>query len=156
MLKFVDGFLKARTFRVRVGTSWSPSYLQQGVPQGSVLIVILFAVAINGITTSLPDVSYSLSVNDLALWFSAFWNSTAELRLQHAIDRTSRWAEEHDFHFSSSKSVAMHFYRLKSHHPDPDLILHGSRLPIVYQHKVLGLVFDKRFTWFPHLRAFKA
>lgn len=72
-------------------------------------------MTIHGITTSLTGgVSSSLFVDDWALWFSAYWMSSRKQQQQQAIDRTSRWAEEHNFHFSFSPLVAMHFCRLRS------------------------------------------
>ncbi len=78
---------------------------KKGVPKGSVLSVTLFSVAINSIITSLREaVSFSLYLDDPAIWYSASRMSTAERRLQHAIDMTSRWEEEYGFRFSPTKS----------------------------------------------------
>ncbi len=52
---FIRSFLQNRTFRVRVSTTLSRLFLQEeGVPQGSVLSVTLFGMAINDIAKSLP------------------------------------------------------------------------------------------------------
>ncbi len=125
--RLLRGFFGERTFRVRVGTSYSPLYGQQGgVPQGNVLSVTLFAVAINGVTKPLPEgVSSFLYVDDLAVRDSASRMSTAERKLLHTIHRISRWAENHGFRFSPSKSVDMHFCRIRGHHPDPNLTISG-------------------------------
>src|SRR5207253_1047135 len=65
---FLVNFLSERTFRVRVGSCLSDRQVQEaGVPQGGVLSVTLFAIAINGIaqSVSLPN---SMFVDDFALW----------------------------------------------------------------------------------------
>lgn len=52
---------------MRVATAIStPVAQEEGVPQGSVLNVTLFAVAINAIASPLPELIY---VDDLAVWF---------------------------------------------------------------------------------------
>ena len=77
---FIKAFLKIRQFQVRVGNVLSDIRMQEeGVPQGSVLSVTLFALAINGITSVIPpDVLSTLFVDDLSLSFSASRMAVAE------------------------------------------------------------------------------
>ena len=64
---FIKAFLTNRFFRVKIGDTVSDRCRQEeGVPQGCVLSVTLFALAINGITSVLPPgVLYTLFVDDL-------------------------------------------------------------------------------------------
>ena len=142
---------------MRVGNVISGTHaVADGVPQGSILSVTLFAVAINGVIGVLPaGVHSSLYVDDLCISFSAARMSLVERKLQLAINRVSRWADNQGFRFSSSKSVAMHFCRLRGAHRDPDLYLANRRLNCVETTRYLGLVFDSRLTWVPHLRYIK-
>ncbi|KAK4328568.1 hypothetical protein Pmani_001044 [Petrolisthes manimaculis] len=151
--RFLKEFLSGRSFSVRVGTALSASVAQEeGVPQGSVLSVTLFAVAINAIASSLPDgIANSMYVDDLAVWFAASRMSVAERRMQLALDRVSRWTGSHGFRFSPAKTVAMHFCRIRGVHPDPDLFMYGHRIRCVEETRFLSLLFDKRLTWVPHL-----
>lgn len=66
---FLKDFLANRKFRVWVGSSLSSQESQlKGVPQGSVLSVILFAVDVNDTVRAVPkDVSCSLYVDGFAL-----------------------------------------------------------------------------------------
>lgn len=155
---FIKGFLSHRLLRVRVGSTLSEAcILEDGVPQGSILSVTLFAVAINGVVAVLPDdVHSSLYVDDLSISFSAARMSLIERKLQLAINRVVNWANKQGFRFSTSKTVAMHFCRLRGVHPDPDLYLGNRRLSCVETTRYLGLVFDSRLTWVPHLRYIKA
>ena len=81
--------------------------------------------------------------------------SLIERKLQLAINKVSRWADERGFRFSASKTVAMHFCRIRGIHPDPDLYLSNRRISCVDSTRYLGLVFDTRLTWVPHLRSVK-
>ncbi|KAK3883722.1 hypothetical protein Pcinc_011979 [Petrolisthes cinctipes] len=155
--RFLKEFLSGRSFSVRVGTTHSASVAQEeGVPQGSVLSVTLFAVAINAIASSLPDgIANSMYVDDLAVWFAASRMSVAERRMQLALDRVSRWTDSHGFRFSPPKTVAMHFCRIRGIHPDQDLFMYCHRIRCVEETRFLGLLFDKRLTWVPHLRTLK-
>ncbi|KAK3893021.1 hypothetical protein Pcinc_003200 [Petrolisthes cinctipes] len=155
--RFLKEFLSGRSFSVRVGTTHSASVAQEeGFPQVSALSVILFAVAINAIASSLPDgIANSMYVDDLAVWFAASRMSVAERRMQLALDRVSRWTGSHGFRFSPSKTVAMHFCRIRGVHTDPDLFMYGHRIRCFEETRFLGLLFDKRLTWAPHLRTLK-
>ena len=65
---FISNFLHNRSFKVRVGSTFSDSHPQEmGVPQGSILSVTLFSVKINSITQCLkPGVDCSLYVVECA------------------------------------------------------------------------------------------
>lgn len=155
---FIQRFLSNRRIQVRVGSVLSDMCpLEDGVPQGSVLSVTLFAVAINDVIGVLPPgVHSSLYVDDLCISFSAARMTLIERKLQLAINSVSRWATLRGFRFSVTKSVVMHFCRLRGVHPDPDLYLGNRRLSCVESTRYLGLVWDSRLTWVPHLRYVKA
>ena len=73
---------------MRVGNTLSERHQQEeGVPQGSVLSVTLFALSINGIAVVvLPGVLSTLFVNDLSVSFAAASMAVAERRLQLTIN----------------------------------------------------------------------
>ena len=130
---FIQAFLAHRFFQVRVGSTLSERKCQdEGVPQGSVLSVTLFALAINGVSAVIPkDIMYTLFVDDLSISFAASRMATAERKIQLTIDRIVKWADMCGFKFSSSKSVVVHFCRIRGLHPDPDLYLKGQRIPCI-------------------------
>ena len=76
----------------------------------------------------------------------------AERKLQLAIDKVVKWALERGFRFSSTKTVVMHFCRIRGLHPDPDLFLSGQRISCVEEAKFLGLTFDSKLSWEHHIR----
>ena len=154
---FIKIFLAKRYFKVKVGNTLSRAKCQEeGVPQGCVLSVTLFALAINGITSVVPPgVMYSLFVDDFSISFSAVRMASIERKLQLTINKIVEWAEKNGFRFSTSKTVTVHFCRIRGIHPDPDLFLKGQRIPCVDETRFLGLTFDRRMTWVPHLKFVK-
>ena len=121
--------------------------IEDGVPQGSILSVTFLAVAINSIISVLPDCVHSfLYVDDLSISFSAARMPLIERKLQLSINRISHWTSECGFRFSASKTVAMHFCRLRGVHPDPNLYLAHRRISCEETTRYLGLLFDSRLT----------
>ncbi|XP_046684647.1 uncharacterized protein LOC124370407 [Homalodisca vitripennis] len=157
MLAFIQGFMSDRTFQVRLGTNLSSTTnLENGVPQGSVLSCTLFAVAINGITACVRHpVRCSLFVDDFAVYVSARRLVTAERSLQLTIKRIEEWSRRTGFSFSTSKTQCITFSRLRNY-LEPSLTLNRSRITSSRTVRFLGLTFDSRLTWIPHLKTLKA
>ena len=103
---FVQNFLSSRSFQVRLGSMYSTPFIQQnGVPQGSVLSCTLFLVKIDAILNQLPpSVLGGLNVDDLHISCSSPRLSFIEHQLNRAILCLCSWADQNDFHFSSSKT----------------------------------------------------
>jgi exonuclease III/ribonuclease HI len=154
---FVQNFMADRTFHVRVGNTLSESFAQEnGVPQGAVLSVTLFAIAINSITSCIRSpVRASLYVDDLAIFYRTGNLNSAQRQLQLTINRLQGWADLHGFRFSSTKTSCMHFSRHRSFHPHPVLSLSNNVLPFTETVRFLGMVFDEKLNWLPHLRQLK-
>ena len=47
------------------------------------------------------------------------------------------------------------FCQLRGLHPDPVLNIYGSPIPVVEEAKFLGLLFDKKLSMIPHIKALK-
>lgn len=154
---FIKAFIKTRRFQVQVGAMLSSvQYQEEGVPQGSVLSVTLFALAINGIAKVIPKgIFYTLFVDDFSLSFAATKMVTAERQMQLTINKVVIWAEKHGFKFSTTKTVVVHFCRIRGIHPDPDLFINQQRIPCVTETKFLGVIFDNKLNWSTHLSTLK-
>ena len=93
---------------------------EMGVPQGSILSVTLFALKINSIVKAIsPGVECSLYVDDFLIVHRSKYIHIIERHLQRSLNMLSHWADTNGFKFSSSKTVCMHFCRLRSAHPNP-------------------------------------
>ena len=137
-------------------TSSPVSDQEMGVPQGSVLSVTLFALKINSIVkANSPGIECSLYVDDFLIVYHSKYIHIIERHLQRSFNMLSHWADINGFKFSSSKTVCMHFCRLHSAHPNPELTLNGTLIPVVEQTKFLGVIFDNKLTFLPHIRYLK-
>ena len=55
----------------------------------------------------------------------------------------------------TSKTVCIHFCRLLKPHLDPQLSLNGMPIPVVEKTTFLGLIFDRKLSFIPHLHYLK-
>ncbi|MGL4677181.1 MAG: reverse transcriptase domain-containing protein, partial [Brevinema sp.] len=153
MLLFLEDFLKERILKVRIGNVHSSSFVvKTGIPQGSVLSVTLFAIAINNITNIIPKpIKISLFVDDIVIFNSGYDAVSVTTKLQNTIDKITKWAVINGFTFSSTKTIAMRFTRRREREIIPTLKLEG--LPLEYGEKVkfLGMTLDSKLTWAPHI-----
>ena len=92
-------------------------------------------------------VSCFLYVDDFALYLSCSTLPSAVRRMQLAINRVADWTDSHGFRFSVEKSHAVLFRRGRRVFPEPSLTLYDREV------RLLGMIFDERLTWFPHLRS---
>ena len=155
---FIDNFLSNRNFKVRVGTTLSGLQGQEeGVPQGSILSVTLFSIKINNIVKALnPGVDCSLYVDDFLICYRSKHIHTIERQLQQCLNKIQKWALENGFKFSKTKTQCMHFCQLRGLHNDPVLKLDGVDIPVVDQYKFLGIIFDRKLSFIPHINYLKA
>ena len=155
---FIESFLADRTMQVRVGSTLSDLYDQeQGVPQGGVLSTTLFNIKINDIIKCLDNLTdCSLYVDDFCISFRSKSMRRIERHLQQNLNKIEHWATKNGFKFSKSKTQCVHFCQLPKQHDDPVLTLYGSPIPVVQEYKYLGLIFDKKLTFIPHIKYLKA
>ena len=155
---FIENFLADRTMQVRVGSSLSDYYDQeQGVPQGGVLSTTLFCIKINDIVKCLGNLTdCSLYVDDFCICYRSKSMAMIERHLQQNLNKIENWATSNGFKFSKSKTQCVHFCQLRKQHDDPVLHLYGSPIPVVEESKFLGILFDRKLSFIPHIKYLKA
>ncbi|GBN27805.1 RNA-directed DNA polymerase from mobile element jockey [Araneus ventricosus] len=150
---FIQKFLAFRKFQVRVGSELSDFYVQEeGVPQGSVLSVTLFNLKINNILNQIPQsVKAYLYVDDLYISCTGNHMNFIERQLQNAVNSIQKWSIMNGFTLSTSKTAAVHFCRKRNLHLDPEIKLDGHSIPLLNEIRFLGVIFDKKLTFLPHV-----
>ena len=155
---FIKSFLADRRMQVRVGSTLSDQLEQaQGVPQGSILSTTLFYIKINNIVNCLdPKTEGSLYVDDFCICYRSKSMRTIERHLQQCLNKIENWDLFNGFKFSKSKTQCVHFYQLRKLHDNPQLYLYGSLIPVVDEAKFLGVIFDRKLSFIPHIKYLKA
>ena len=130
-----------------------------GVPQGSVLSVTLFALKINSIVKAIsPGVKCSLYVDDFLIVYRSKYIHIIERHLQRSLNMLSHWADTNGFEFSSSKTVCRPYAFLQTSQcssKSRTYTINGTLIPVVEQTKFLGVIFDNKLTFLPHIRYLK-
>lgn len=73
--------------------------------------------------------------------------SVNERKLQLTVNNITKWGDLNGFKFSTSKTVVVHFCRIRGLHPDPDIYMKSQIIPYVEENRFLGLIFDRGLTW---------
>ena len=130
---------------------------EQGVPQGGVLSTTLFSIKINDIVKCLGNLTdCSLYVDDFCICYRSKSMATIERQLQQNLNKIENWATSNGFKFYKSKTQCVHFCQLRKQHDDPVLHLYGSPIPVVEESKFLGILFDRKLSFIPHIKYLKA
>ncbi|KAL9707134.1 hypothetical protein quinque_010652 [Culex quinquefasciatus] len=150
---------KTDRFRVHFnGEVSSLKVLQNGVPQGSVLAVTFFLLAIDSIRQYIDrDVFLELFADDITLGVSDVNVRRARQKLQTVVNAIARWSKETGFKVAISKTAAMHVCFKRFHaKKQPTLKLENQEVEFVGSHKVLGVWLDYRLSFKRHLAKTKA
>ena len=161
----IAGFMKNRTFQVRVGNKLSKVHkLELGIPQGSVLSVTLFMVAVNTVVRYVSSsVSRSLYVDDMRFSMEVHNLRTAEKTLNLLCRKLATWMNETGFRISLTKTKVMVFHN-RTHQQlvkNPvldftlDIKIGDTILEVVREYKFLGIIFDQKLDWGLHIGALR-
>nr|KAG5696480.1 hypothetical protein BaRGS_016519 [Batillaria attramentaria] len=148
MYTWISQYLHNRQARVKIqGHKSKKKLLKQGVPQGGVLSPTLFLIFIDDIIRELPrGVRGAIYADDLVLWCSEEYTTTAQVRLQTALNKISDWTKEWLVSVNTSKTTYT-IFSLSSKMQEAKLTLNNQRLAEEPTPTYLGVTFDRRLTW---------
>ena len=148
MYQWTKSYLHNRRARVRVdGSCGQKVLLRQGVPQGGFLSPTIFILYINDLLQELPKgINVALYADDLVLWTTEEYASTATHRMQLALDNLTAWARDWCITINREKSSAT-LFTLSTKQQSKGLMMGEIPLRFEDQQTYLGVTFDKRLTW---------
>ena len=119
-----------------------------GVPQGTVLVRILFLLYVNDLSNVVKDASINVYADDVVIYASHVDINQVRTNLQAAINGVAKWYLTNVLQLSAEKCVSMviHHNRL-AQLPDLLINLNSRRLKQVHEVKYLGLIIDARLKW---------
>ena len=78
--------------------------------------------------------------------------TTIERKIQQCINKIQKWTTENGFTISNSKTKCVHFCQIHKMHNHPKLTLNNTEIPITDEHKFLGIIFDSKLSFIPHIK----
>ena len=147
---FIQNFLQARRFRVRMGVFFSEKK-EIGLPQSSALAVMLFNTKIIAKNIN-SGTSSALYVDDFLICYRARNMNHIERQLQLFLDNLHKWTTENGLRFSKEKTKCFHFCNQRKLLLDPILKMEHTEIPIVEYNKYLEVIFDHKLSFTPHIK----
>ena len=97
-------------------------------------------------------------VGDFAIFTRSSSLPAAERRIQLAINRATKWTvtKKDGFTFSLNKNERIHYTKKRGLFSPLTLKLEQESIKVVREAKFLGLVFDAKLSWIPHLKMLRS
>lgn len=156
LLAFVKNFLNGRTFQVLIGNHRSKIAKEEtGVPQGSVLAVTLFLVAMSGVFLVLPKGVFILVyADDILLLVRGKHPKSLRRKLQAAVSAVAKWAKTEGFDIAAEKCARIHICT-SNHRPPGKIFINKAPIPTRNNVKILGVTFDRNLSFQTHFKNVK-
>ena len=156
MLQYCQNFMSNRKFKVLNGNTASSERLQKnGVPQGGVLSVVLFLIAMESlkkIRSKNSGVNILTYADDIVAYISHKDKNVIQSNLQNLLKDLEEWCRMYGFSFSVRKTKAMEFRQTKRKPWKVNLMLNNTNLEYVPNYKFLGLNFNCYLSWNHHIQ----
>lgn len=154
MIYGISTFFAERSIWVRFQNKLiGPRRLTTGIPQGSILSPILFAVYTNDLERMIPSpVKILQYADDICLYVSASGLDQAVYELSKAMGIVDQTLHSYGLHISPEKSVIVPFTNEAIPSCLNSVRLSGYKIPLKSQARFLGVLFDSRLSWVPHIR----
>ena len=152
-LNWFTDYLSQRMQRVKCGaefSDWGP--VLGGIPQGSALGPLLFLVYVNYMPLQVRHGCLLQFADDTCLICHGQSPGIVSQLLNADLCSLSNWVQNSKMQFNINKSSVL-WFTIKSSIAavQPPVLIDGTPLPKVDKQKYLGVTFDNKLTWHPHV-----
>lgn len=146
-LKWFETYLTGRTQRTRVNGVLSQAVaVELGVPQGSVLGVLLFLLYVNDIGSSIKHSKVALFADDTLIYIGGRDMDEIVLKLNEDLQSLNVWLQMNKLKLNVNKTKCMIINSTES----ATVIMDNQPLECVTNFKYLGVILDNKLKFNPH------
>lgn len=155
VLNVFKNYLSDRYQMVRIReTISSPSRIEMGVPQGTVLGPILFIIYLNSLTNlDINGTIISFADDTVLLFHGVSWNQTKSLAID-GVNKVHNWLSTFKLSLNVKKTHYIAFSLTSANRPDFTSIRFNNtsdELKETTQTKYLGIIIDQNLKWDKHI-----
>jgi hypothetical protein len=150
-IRLLASFLTERTFQVSCeGATSTPRDINAGVPQGSTLSPLLYALYTADIPTTL-HCEMATFADDTAMFATNKNIRFATIVMRRQLQTLGDWSKKWRIKINPQKSQAVIFTRRRVHE-NPEMKLLNQDIPYTHQATYLGVLLDRHLTFSTHLQ----
>lgn len=151
---WIKASLENRIVKSTLGEATIKATVNRGCPQGGVLSPLLWTILVDDLIRKLSaEGFYCLGyADDLAIVVKGKFAGVITEQTQKALNIVNKWCQKEQLSVNAQKTTAVVFTRKKVLGGLKPLTLNNVRIQYSKEAKYLGVIFDQRLTWNPHIQ----
>ena len=151
-IRWIHSFLIHHRRRVQLFSVFSSSRrCTQGLPQGSVLVPLLFLFYINDLATTLNnDAVIALFADDVSILTTARKKEAAKVTTQSVVSSVVTWSQEWKLNLNTDVCPFSTWFNDSSW--NPTIFIGNQRIRVNTTPRLLGVILDRSLTFNAHMK----
>ena len=154
--KWLCNYLSGRMQKVKYDEFVStPSSINVGIPQGSILGPLLFILYINDIATLFSNCYYHLFADDTVIYITEESGESLVSRMNEVLKEVTEWLEVNKLKLNVSKTKSMivgkQIFKYEIEQQGLEFRACGEVIEVVMEIKYLGVIIDDKLKFSSHI-----